>query len=141
MENVLEKSNEFFDFESKEDRIKALETNMEEQVNGYVYSKPLTEFQIKEINVEINQGIAEVERIKEARKQLSKEISELDKKIKLNNKDVVRGYFEVIERVYLINNFETGFTERINDDGYIIDKTRFKEGSTMSLFNQKKDVV
>ena len=136
-ENLFEKS-DFFDM-SESDRVKALNTNCESVKEGYTYSKPLSKIQIDKKNTEINQALSEVDRLKEERKELNGSIKLQNEIIAINNHDVIRGYREVCERVWEVNNYQTGFTEKVNIEGLIIEKQRFQEGTKMSLFNKKRN--
>ncbi len=130
-------ASDFFHMEEKE-RLQSLEDNCEKVTSGFVYFKPLSEFEIKEKNTKLNQSINEAERLKEDRKALGVKITELQKGVLSTNADLIRGYMETCETIYEVANLETGFIERINSEGYIIEKTRFKEGSTLSLFNAQR---
>lgn len=140
MEDKFKKS-EFFELESQ-DRINALETNATRIKEGFTYSKHLTEFQIKEFNDDLNQALNEIANLKDKRKDLNTLIKDQEKIVTLNNQMIIMGYEEVTERVYTINNHHTGFAEVINEDGFIIERHRFKEGTEMSIFenNNKKAV-
>lgn len=128
---------DFFHMEEKE-RLQALDDNCEKVTAGFVYFKPLSEFEIKEKNTKLNQAINEAERLKEDRKGIGVKITELQKSVLSNNADLIRGYMETCETIYEVANLESGFIERINSEGYIIEKSRFKEGSTLSLFNTQR---
>lgn len=135
-ENFFEKS-DFFQMKESE-RYEALNENCEEVKNGYNYSKPLSKFEVETKNSEINQALAEIERLKSERKELNALIKIQNETVAMNNHSVVRGFDEVTERIWLVSDVTTGYTQKINAEGYIIEKHRFKEGTTMSLFNKKE---
>lgn len=129
------KKSEFSDL-TPSDRISALETNATLIKEGYTYSKPLTEFELKELNVDLNQALNEAEILKEERKDLNDKIKDQNAIVSANNQKIIRGYEEVTERVYTVNNHHTGFAEVINEAGLIIERHRFKDGTEMSLFEK-----
>lgn len=133
----FEKS-EFFGLEPKE-LIEALETNATTITEGHAYAKPLSEGEKNERSSEMNQLIYEIETIKDERKALTAKIAEFQKAVLEHNKVIIRGYHEVAERVYTVNNHNTGFAEKINNQGYIVERFRFKEGQEMSLFERRND--
>lgn len=93
--------------------------------------------------MELNQALNQVEILKEERKDLNEKIKEQSTIVSVNNQKIIRGYEEVTERVYTVNNHHSGFAEVINEAGYIIERHRFKEGSEMSLFerNNKQEAI
>ena len=132
MDHYFEES-DFFSMPEKE-RIEALNNNCEEVKNSFTYSKPLTEHQIKAKNIEINQALQEIARLKEERKELSKHIREQNEIVDINNEEVIQKFTEATERIWYVINLESGYLEKINSEGYIIEKSRIKSGTTMNMF-------
>jgi exonuclease I len=136
------KKNQLFAEMDENARIEALNTNSETIDEDYLYTNNLSEVQIKEKNVIVNQTINKVIALKDQRKAMNAEIAKLEKKYIENSIEVVKGVVEVTEKTWIINNYETGMAERINADAEVIDSWRFKEGSTMNLFNnQNKEAM
>jgi hypothetical protein len=127
------KKSDFYDMPETE-RINALNTNAEKVLQNYAYSKQLTEGEIKEKNREINQALQEINRLKEERKLLTKEIATHTEIILNNNKEVITGETMVNETIWLVNDNTTGYLEKINAEGLIIERTRMAEGATMNMF-------
>jgi len=134
----MEKS-DFFDMDRSE-RIDALEINCVKVKEGHVYQKPLSKEEIDKRNDEINENLQSIEKLKEERKKLTKLISEKNQGIRKNNNEVTQGFMEAIGKIWTVHNSDTKFAELINEDGYIVEKTRLEKGSTMNLFNKQKKI-
>lgn len=135
--DYFEKS-EFFSLPEAE-RISALETHCEGVLEDFAYSKPLTKIEIDAKNVEINQALQEIERLKEDRKELNGQIKNQTGIILENNRDVISKFVKVTEKIWLVNDFSTGHLCKINSEGIIIEKTRLKGGVQMNIFNTPKE--
>ncbi len=123
------------------ERIKSLDDNAQKKHPAYSYSLPLTKLEIEKKNIELNQALQEIERLKTERKEYSKLISKQWEIVKLNSKEVVRGLSDVVEPVWEVNNFVTQYMELINSEGLIIQKTRLKGGVQMNIFNAQKEAM
>jgi len=136
MENLLEKS-DYFELD-KVERINSLNTESEEVKENYSYSRPLSDDEIKIKNAQINQAIQEIERLKEEGKELTARKSEQTKLILENNKEVISKFVQKTGKVWKVINTSTGFIETINEEGYIIEKSKIKSGSMVNMFKANK---
>lgn len=139
MDEYLEKS-DFANLPELE-RIKALDDHAQKKIPGFSYSKHLTQFDIDTKNVELNQALQEIERLKNERKKFSQLIASQWQIVQNNSKEVVQKFTNVTETAWEINNFDTGYMELINTDGLVIQKTRLKGGIQMNIFNSQKEAM
>lgn len=141
MENLLEKS-DYFELDEIQ-RIKQM--NIEAQEGGIIenfrYSRPLTDQEIKVKNAQINQALAEIERLKEQVSDLNALKKDQTKIIQDNNKEVISKFTEKTGKVWKIINTENGYIETINQEGYIIEKSKIKSGTIKNMFNQSKSAM
>lgn len=56
-----------------------------------------------------------------------------------NNEQVIQKIIQVTEPVFEVVNLGTGYLEKINTEGCIIEKIRIKSGTTVNLFNVAKN--
>ena len=132
MDFELEKS-DYFEMDERS-RIESLNNHCEEVKNSYTYSIPLSKLEIEKKNSEINQAWQEIKRLKEERSELNKHIAVQNEIIDKNNKEVLQKSQEVTGPIWSIVNISSGYLEKINSEGYIIEKSRIKSGTTMNIF-------
>jgi hypothetical protein len=139
-DEFLEKS-EFFGLDQK-DLMTALESNCNEVVKQYTYSKKLTKLEIDEKNAQINQALQEIGRVKEEKKVLQKQIKQNTDLILVNNQDVISGSETITETVYIVEDSVAGQKMWINSEGLIVKKTRLKGAVQMNMFiNKEKEAI
>jgi hypothetical protein len=140
--NYYEESPDFYHLD-EDQRLQALDTNAESVDENYVYSRPLTEGEIKRKNDEINQALQEIERLKEDRKGLNQLIKTQTEIVMDNNRNVISKHIQVTEKVWNVANTVTGIIEVINKDGYIVDSIRMNSPRMINMFraNQQKEAM
>jgi len=123
------------------EREKALDDNAQTKIKAYSYSRQLTKLEIDKKNVELNQALQEIERLKTERKEYNKLIKTQWDIVTENSKEVVRERADMVETVWEINDFNAGFMQIVNAEGLIISKTRLKGGVQMNIFNAQKEAI
>lgn len=134
MNYELEKS-DFHDMQEAE-RIASLNQHCEETENQFTYTKPLSEDDIKQLNIELNQALQRIEELSEERKELGKQIREQNLLIKGHNFKIINKGQKVTEMVWVVTNLDTGYLETINSEGLIVEKKKIKNGAQVNMFRK-----
>lgn len=118
-------------------RINALSTEGE-LIQHHRYHKPLSEEDIAEKNVKLNNAIQRITDLEEDRKDLGAEIKEQKKIITEMHQHVTDKFVSVSEDVYSVIDTVEGVIETINKSGEIIESKRIKTGTQLNMYKQSE---
>jgi flagellar motility protein MotE (MotC chaperone) len=139
MENLLKKS-DYFEL-SEVDRVNQLNLEAEKVTENYHYSRPLSNDEITQKNLELNQALQEIERIKEEITELNAQKKEQNKIVMSNHKEVISKFVQKTGKVWEVINTATGMIEFINHEGYIVEEKRIKSASMVNMFKKSKSAM
>ena len=108
-----------------------------ELIQHYRYHRPLSDDDIAEKNIKLNNSIERIDILEEKRKDLGAEIKEQKAIIKEMHGHVMDKFVSVSEDVYSVIDTTKGVTEIINKDGNIIESKRIKTGTQLNMYKQK----
>ena len=121
-------------------RIDALATEGE-LISHHKYYMPLTDEDIAEKNIKLNNSIHRISTLEEERKDIGAEIKEQKKIIQEMHTQVTDKFVSVTEDVYSVIDTTAGVIETINKNGEIIESKQLKKGVQLNMYKQSKEAM